>query len=149
VLETSGRCAHAEGAAEPGEAREALRQAVLASERARGSMRRTDPDDALELWKALVAGRWSLVEHFDTDGHRYLVARKNDPALDDPRGLSLRERQVVAYAALGHPSKLISYELGLAPATVSKHLTSAMRKLQVRTHAELMLAVSVTPQVSG
>jgi DNA-binding CsgD family transcriptional regulator len=149
VLETDGRCAHAEGPAETRVARDALREAVLASERARGSMRRTDPDDALELWKALVAGRWSLVEHFDSDGHRYLVAKRNDPELEDPRGLSLRERQVVAYAALGHPSKLIGYDLGLAPATVSKHLTSAMRKLRVRTHAELMQAVTVTTPARG
>jgi DNA-binding CsgD family transcriptional regulator len=142
VLEPNGAVSHAEeGAKTPG-ARDELRRAVLSSEKARGAMRRTDPVDALELWQALVAGRWSLVEHFDTDGHRYIVARRNDPNVRDPRGLSLRERQVVAFAALGHPSKLIGYELGLAPSTVSKHLTSAMRKLGVRTHAELMLTVS-------
>lgn len=143
VLKPNGSLAHAEATAQKAGARDALREAVLASERARGSMRRTAPDDALELWQALVAGRWSLVEHFDTDGHRYLVAKRNDPSVRDPRGLSVRERQVVAFAALGHPSKLIGYELGLAPSTVSKHLTSAMRKLGVHTLAELMQAVSV------
>jgi DNA-binding NarL/FixJ family response regulator len=142
ILDPNGAVSHAEEPAKTAGARDALRRAVLSSERARGSLRRTDPVDALELWQALVAGRWSLVEHFDTDGHRYLVARRNDPSIRDPRGLSLRERQVVAFAALGHPSKLIGYELGLAPSTVSKHMASAMRKLGVRTHAELMQTVS-------
>jgi DNA-binding CsgD family transcriptional regulator len=141
VLEPSGAFAHAESPAQPSSARAALRDAVIASERARGSMRRAEPDRALELWQALVAGRWSLIEHFDTDGHRYLVARKNDPAVADPRGLSLRERQVAAYAALGHPVKLIGYELGLAPSTVSKHLKCAMTKLGVSAPAELMQVV--------
>jgi DNA-binding CsgD family transcriptional regulator len=149
VLKPDGAVSHAEETAKSPAARDALRQAVLSSERARGSLRRTDPVDALELWQALVAGRWSLVEHFDTDGHRYLVARRNDPSVRDPRGLSLRERQVVAFAALGHPSKLIGYELGLAPSTVSKHLTSAMRKLGVRTHAELMQTVSAVSAKSA
>ncbi len=148
VLETNGATAHAEPPAHSADARSALRAAVLARERALGPLRRKGPHQALELWQALVAGRWSLVEHFDTDGHRYLIARKNDPAVRDPRGLSLRERQVVAYLALGHSRKLTGYELGLAPSTVTKHLSSAMRKLGARTFAELLQTVSAAQRAS-
>lgn len=138
VLEPDGSVAHAEGSATSRDARAVLREAVLATERARGPLRKTDPTEALELWQALVAGRWSLVEQFDSDGHRYLVARRNAPKVRDPRGLSPRESQVVAYAALGHSTKLIGYELGVAPSTIAKHLTSAMTKLRVSTRGELM-----------
>jgi DNA-binding CsgD family transcriptional regulator len=137
VLDPNGHCAHAEGPARARSAREALRDAVLGTERARGKLRRTGPLAALRLWRALFAGRWSLVEQFDRDGRRFLIAHKNDPDVRDPRALSPRERQVAAFAALGHPQKLIAYELGLEPPTVAGHLRAAMAKLGARTRADL------------
>jgi DNA-binding CsgD family transcriptional regulator len=136
VLDVEGRVQHAEDPAKTRTARDALRAAALAIDDARSS-RRASPDEALELWRALIAGRWSLIEHFDSDGRRYFVARQNDPKVRDPRALDLRERQVAAYAALGHPGKLIAYELGLSPSTVSKHLASALRKLGVLNRGDL------------
>ncbi|NNE20429.1 MAG: hypothetical protein HKN10_18335, partial [Myxococcales bacterium] len=38
-----------------------LRDAAVKVDRARGKMRRTDPENALAIWKALVRGRWSMV----------------------------------------------------------------------------------------
>jgi len=137
VLDPDGACAHAEGPARGRSAREALREAVLGTERARGRLRRTSPQAALRLWRALFAGRWSLVEQFDRDGRRFLIAHKNDPDVRDPRALSPRERQVAAFAALGHPQKLVAYELGLEPPTVAGHLRTAMSKLGARTRADL------------
>jgi hypothetical protein len=55
-------------------------RAAKAIDRAR-SRARSNEDEALELWQGLVAGRWSLVEQFDSDGRRFLVARKNDPVV--------------------------------------------------------------------
>lgn len=137
VLTPSGRVEHAEGPALAPAARAALREAAVSVDRARGRMRREDPDRSLDLWRGLVSGRWSIVDRFDTDGRRYLVARRNDPSMPDPRALSLRERQVVGFAALGHSNKLIAYELGLAETTVSTNLARAMRKLGVRNRVEL------------
>jgi hypothetical protein len=57
--------------------------------RARGAARRRDRDRP-----RAQPSRWSLVEAFESDGRRYLVARKNDPKVDYPRALSERERQV-------------------------------------------------------
>lgn len=141
VLDGQGRCLHAEGDAQARSARDALRRAVLAAEEGRRASRKLAPEDALEAWHALVLGRWSLVEQFESDGHRYIVARRNAPDLSDPRGLLLRERQVAGYAALGHSVRLISYELGLAESTVAKYLKSAMNKLGASTRAELAARV--------
>lgn len=84
-----------------------------------------------------MTGRWSLVDRFESDGRRYLVARRNDPELAEPRSLSHRERQVLAYAALGYANKHIAYTLGLAPSTVSSHLRTAMRRVGAPSRAAL------------
>jgi DNA-binding NarL/FixJ family response regulator len=84
-----------------------------------------------------VAGRWSLLEHFDTDGKRFIVARRNDPDDAGPAGLSPRECQVLSCRARGMSLKLIAYDLGLSMATVSKTLDSGMTKLGVASDMDL------------
>jgi hypothetical protein len=127
VLSPSGRVEHAVGAAEPRPAREALQDALVRIEAARS--RRSDPQDSVELWRALVSGRWSVVEHFERDGKRYYLAHKNDPELAPDLALTQRERQVLGYAELGHSDKLIAYSLGLSRSTVATLLARARRKL--------------------
>jgi DNA-binding CsgD family transcriptional regulator len=137
VLLPGGEVIHAGGAAKSIPAREALRAAAVRIDRARSRRGRSNPEAALVDWEGLVSGRWSLLDRFDADGRRYLIARRNDPALPSPRPLSRRERQVLAYAALGRSNKEIAYELGIAPSTVSTCLSSAMQRLRIRSHAQL------------
>jgi hypothetical protein len=80
VLSPSGSVTHAEVAAQSVSARESLLRAAKAIDRAR-SKARSNEDEALDLWQGLVAGRWSLFDRFDTDGRRFLIARKNDPVV--------------------------------------------------------------------
>jgi DNA-binding CsgD family transcriptional regulator len=136
-MRPDGKVEHAEDAAQSPGARDSLRRSVLAYDRARGALRRRDPDEAVAIWQALVAGRWSLVDHFDSDGRRFVIAHRNDPTPPDTRGLTLRERQSLAYAAIGHSNKQIAYELGLAASTVSGHLAQARAKLHLRSLAAL------------
>jgi DNA-binding NarL/FixJ family response regulator len=79
-----------------------------------------------------------MVDWFDTDDRRYVLALPNPPSVADPRGLTQRERQVAAYAALGDNHKMIAYRLGVARSTVTKSLRRAMRKLGVKTQAGLV-----------
>lgn len=137
VIEPGGRVVHAEGDARGARARDALRRCARDIDRARGAPGRRDPAGALRAWHALVSGRWSLIDRFDADGRRYFVARRNDPHLAMPRPLSARERQVLAYAALGYANKHIAYTLGLAPSTVSAHLRNAMRRVGATSRASL------------
>lgn len=118
-----------------------LRNAAIQANRARRSLRSDDPDKALEIWKALVQGRWSLVDWFDSDGRRFVLALPNPPDVIDPRGLTERETQVVAYASFGHANKFIAYQLGISRARVSMLLASSMRKLRVRTLVQLVKKV--------
>jgi DNA-binding CsgD family transcriptional regulator len=131
VLSPSGSVVHAEPSAQTRDMRERLRQAARAIDKARSSARANE-DEALDLWEGLVAGRWSLVEKFDSDGRRYLIARKNEPHVKDPRGLTLRERQVLAYMAAGDSVKVTAYVLGLSYTAIHRHRATAMRKLRLR-----------------
>lgn len=138
VINQSGTVVHATGDAKEGDARAQLRDAVLAMMWARGPLRRHDAAGALEDWGALVAGRWSLVDHFDTDGRRFLVARRNEPHAQSIGGLSEHEAWVARLAAFGHPNKVIAYELGLSPRTVAAYLATAMATLGARSRLDLI-----------
>jgi DNA-binding NarL/FixJ family response regulator len=96
------------------------------------------------MWKALVAGRWTLIDTFEGDGRRYLLAQRNDPEVRHAAraALTKREREVAGYAALGHSNKMIAYELGLSASTVATHLAEAARKLRVRSRSALIQAWS-------
>ncbi len=138
VLDPVGKVVHAAGAAKAPEARRTLAGAVRRMDRARGALRRTDPDEALQLWQGLVDGTWSLVEQCEADGKRYVLAHRNAPGIRDPKALTPRERFVVAFAAMGHQNKFIGYELGLSASAIAEHLRAAERKLRVSSRAELV-----------
>jgi len=115
-----------------------LRGAARRVDKARGKLREDDPLKALETWKALVRGRWSMVDWFDSDGRRFVLARPNPPKVFDPRGLSAQECQVVTYVLLGDTNKLIAYRLGLSQGRVSILLKSSMHKLGAKSKAQLV-----------
>lgn len=100
----------------------------------------------MEAWSALVSGRWSLIEHFESDGRRYLLARPNEICVVDPRALTERERTVAELASLGKSNELISYELGIASSTVANHLAAAARKLGVGSRTELVSLLAALPR---
>lgn len=142
VLDERGRVQHAAGPATRDATRELLRDAMVRVDRARRTTERADAAELVEVWRALNGGRWSILDHFERDGRRYLLARPNAPKpAGPPRPLTEREAQVARHAALGHSNKLIAYELGLSPSTVATHLRSAMEKLGVTHRLELIRAV--------
>jgi DNA-binding CsgD family transcriptional regulator len=148
ILTPGGRVEHAGDSTDVSLA--ALKEAAKSMQRARGSSRHVDPPGAVEAWKALVSGRWTLLDHFDHDGKRYVVAVRNDPQVPSFDELSAREAQVVAYAAQGHANKLIAYELGIAPSTVAMHLSTAAAKLGAKSRVELIRTWRAkTGQVNG
>jgi DNA-binding NarL/FixJ family response regulator len=138
VLDPGGAVHHAEGTAkEERSARDTLVRAVRAMERARTKGTRSDPDEALELWRGLVAGEWSLVDRWESDGKRYVAAYRNRPDMRDPRALTAHERAVLAYAALGASNKEIAFALGVSIGSVATAASLLMKKLGCRRRTEL------------
>ena len=135
------------GTAQGRDASKIIREAAVRIDCARGKLRKRDPDEALRIWKAMVRGRWSLVDWFDTDGRRFVLAISNLPKLGDPRGLTESEHQVVTYASHGESSKSICYRLGISKQRVSKLLHDGMHKLRVKTPAQLVGKLRGLPRI--
>ena len=112
-----GALLDASGVAEERSSRERLRDAAVAISRARDRAAR-EPAECLAFWRAMVEGRWTLVERIDTDGKRLLVAKRNAPGSTLSSALTERERGVVERASLGGSLRHVAYELGLAESTV-------------------------------
>jgi DNA-binding CsgD family transcriptional regulator len=126
--------------------RETIRDTALRLDRARRnlpSLHEGEARRALLLWEGLVRGRLSLVDWFDADGRRFILLRPNGARARGGSGLTGREEQVAMGAALGESSKLTGYRLGISPSRVSTLLRAAMRKLDVRTKAQLVVMVRV------
>jgi DNA-binding CsgD family transcriptional regulator len=106
--------------------------------RALGELRSLDQAAAVALWRAMVQGEWTLVDRFDSDGKHMVLAVRNRPGLSQFGVLTLRESQVARYASCGLSLKAICYELGLSSPSVHEHLKSALRKLRLKSRAELV-----------
>jgi DNA-binding CsgD family transcriptional regulator len=137
VLDPGGRVQHAVGPARKPTARSTLARATQTMDRARRRLAGADPREAIKDWKSVVSKRWSLVEHFDTDGKRFTLAMANRPTPPSLELLSARERDVVLRALAGQDNKVIAYALSLAPSTVRVLIWRAAAKLNVRTRRDL------------
>lgn len=138
VLDPAGRVQHLGAALTPVE-RATLSASTRAIEVARGRLRRTNPHRAIALWKGLISGRWTLVDHFDADGRRYVLAKRN--VRERPwHTLTHRESTALALAAQGQSHKVIASALGIALTSVSARLARAAEKIGVESRVELVSA---------
>jgi DNA-binding CsgD family transcriptional regulator len=137
ILDAQGRFVHAEGEAAKRAARDRIRtaSASIAALRARRERSGRGP---LEAWRPLVGARWTLVDHFQRDGTRYVVARENLSPAENLDMLTERERQVVLQAALGSTNKEVAYALGISDSTVRVLLARAAWKVGARSREELL-----------
>ena len=135
-----GECAHAGDAVRDDElALARLRAAVRERERARATgdaatrVARGGDDGSVasgaESWEALLDRRWTLLDEFDGDGRRWILAWDNPGARGDPRALDARERVVLSRALAGVSTRETADELTVAKSTVSRLLAGALRKL--------------------
>jgi len=120
---------------------ETVRRRAVQLDQARGRVRGASSREALELGESVVRGCWSVVDWFDTENRRFVLAVPNAPNVQDPRGLTDREYQVAVQFGAGETCKMIAYSLGVSRSRVSALLRRAMRKLGVRTRQQLVLEV--------
>ncbi len=145
LFSPSGKLAHVEGELEGDRsARASLAAAVRNVERARSGAQRADPERALALWRGLVAGEWSLVDHWEGEGRRYVAAYRNRPDVRDPRALTPNERLVLRYASLGASNKEIGFTLGLSTVAVASAVAHLLAKLRCKRRGELLAFADLT-----
>lgn len=75
----------------------------------------------------------------ERDRQRLAQARANTDVSSRFDSLSLREREVMSMAAAGHMNKHIADALGISEVTVKIHRGNAMRKMQARSFADLVI----------
>ena len=114
---------------------------ALALDGSRAPLHRLDPAEALDLWRSMVAGHWTVVDRFDRGGRRFIVARRGTATGCGTGPLTPREHRAATLAALGYTNKLIGYALGTSPSTVTRRLQRAATKLGARSRTELIRAV--------
>lgn len=114
----------------------------------RAAAGRSNPAVTVELWQAVLCGRCSLVDNFESDGRRYLLLRKNDAAEAARRALSPRQREVLLSVAKGHSRKEIAYALGLSVSSVATHLGRALSNIGLRSRAEWVRVATQLLRVS-
>jgi DNA-binding CsgD family transcriptional regulator len=148
VLTPGGRIVHAEGEGRGASERDLLRHAVRAIDRARTRGHRDDHEHVLEAWRALVGGRWTVMDEFESDGRRFMIARVNEPAAmehDEIGALPLRARQIAMRLARGEANKVMAYELGVSTSTVAWHVRRLAERVGARTRVELVRKLAAEP----
>jgi DNA-binding CsgD family transcriptional regulator len=149
VLNDRGGVEHATGPARepPNQAR--LVRAAHTMDTIRGRRARIDPRDAIKEWQSVVAKRWTLLEHFESDGKRFLLAMDNRAKSPGLELLSEREREVLFQALGGCSNKAVAFQLGLAESTVRVLLARAAAKLRARSRRELLQKVASLTSAPG
>jgi len=92
---------------------------AIARERTRTG-RRSASDQ--ELWPALVARRWGLLDAFSAAGAWYIVAYENPARATELRALPPLERVVLDYVIAGNLGKWTALELELSEPTIARTL---------------------------
>ncbi|HKO93933.1 MAG TPA: helix-turn-helix transcriptional regulator [Polyangiaceae bacterium] len=133
IFDVDGGLQHAAGMARSNDALQRLRAAVLA----RVETGESEVLEGAEAWDGLVSGRWSLVDRFDSDGRRFVIAHRNPPGCLDPRRLTPSEEQIAMLIALGQSNKEIALDLGIAESTVANLLAGALDKLGLESRTLL------------
>ncbi len=114
-------------------ARQRLRADVRALDRMGNSQESTGETVG---WPSPLDSRWTLLDRFEADGRRYVIA-STEPRVE----LSSREQEVISLAAAGASNKEIAHSLGVAHATVRVLISRAAAKLNVKTRNELVAIV--------
>ncbi|HEX6245180.1 MAG TPA: hypothetical protein VFZ61_29865 [Polyangiales bacterium] len=96
-----------------------------------------DASEARKVWRALILGQCRLIESFDADGHRYLIARRNPAGARASARLSEQEVRALYLRAVGTSYKVIACELNMSTAAAHGLTRSGMRKIGVHDEAEL------------
>ena len=116
---------------------DSLRSLALAIDEKRSN---ADGDlrEVLAIWTGLLQGKYSLVDHFASDGRRYLALVENTKKFRGPEELTDAERDVARSIALGMEDKEIAYARGESAVHTIKTLRQrAATKLQVSSREEL------------
>jgi DNA-binding CsgD family transcriptional regulator len=139
-FDTSGNCV-AEGPAVYDDIRERLRDAVLAREAARKADTVSKRVDLERYWANVISGRWAILDHFDTDGKRFVIALPVSKYGNRLRGMSNRELETLRMLGEGMSNKAIAAALFVSESAISTHLGNVYQKLGIHDRVTVVQLV--------
>jgi len=94
--------------------------------------------DLVKAVREVMAGRRYLSEPLSERAIDAYVAKVETDKLDPYETLTGREREVLQLTAEGHSSGIIGEKLSISPRTVETHRTNVMKKLNLKSQADLI-----------
>lgn len=94
--------------------------------------------DLVEAVRRVMAGRRYLSPPLSERAIDAYLQKSEEAQLDPYETLTSREREVLHLAAEGHTNAEIAERLSISPRTVETHRANMMRKLDLRSHADLI-----------
>ncbi len=79
-------------------------------------------------WRAFQRGEYAVVDRFELEGRSFVLARRRDTT----ERLSHRSRRALELRAAGVALKVIAFELGVSPATVSRDIARSIVGAKIR-----------------
>ena len=101
-------------------------------------LKRSSPDELVRAIREVVAGRSFLSRAVPARAVEAYRKRAQEMPPDPYDRLTNREREVMHLTVEGHTSSSAASRLIISPRTVEMHLRNVMRKLGLRTRAELI-----------
>lgn len=139
-FDTNGRCVD-RGLGDDADVRDRLRDAVRTYEASRSARREAQRVDLQRYWTSVLSGQWVILDRFDSDGRRFIVALPVSQLGDTIRGLSHREREILDLVGDGLSNKAIAFELGVSTTAISTHVSNIFRKLGIDDRASAVRLV--------
>ena len=93
-----------------------------------------------QIWRQVFQGNWARIAHFARDGRRYVLLRRLSPEHGRALTLTSRERRTIELASSVEFPDLrdIAREMNCKESTAATHLARALKKLGIRSRAELI-----------
>lgn len=100
-------------------------------------LKRCTAEDLVRAVREVLAGRYYLSSPFSERAIESYVRKTKETPLDPYETLTTREREVLQLVAEGHTNRKIAALLVISPRTVEMHRSNMLRKLGLRTQADV------------
>lgn len=101
-------------------------------------LKQSEPEELVRAIRAAVAGRRYLSPPLSERAVEAYARRAAHDPLDSYHSLTPRQRQVLQMVAEGRTNVEIAHRLGISPRTVEAHRAGLMKKLQLRSQADVV-----------
>jgi len=117
--------------------RDKLRAMLESVERTHGHTSPTPAEEA-EIWEGVFSGTWSIIDHYERLGRRYLFVYNTDAGESDPLRMTPMQRRALDSLSRGRSDSEIAATLGIKLDAASALVRVVKRKLRMPIRRDLI-----------